>query len=354
MGYFYKDKPVFGFDIGRSSIKIMEIDQTGKRNVVKGYGTTTFNPDAISEQGVIEDPEEIIKTAHKLINRQLVGKLSTHRVAVSLPNANSFSRVLTLPKMDDKELQAAVDNEVDSSIPLPSDELYYDYSIARELDNDMREVQVVATPCAIVDSYTGVFDALGLEIAAIESNISAMTRIVVHAEAHDVNTLIVDVGSSACDISIYDGSAVRATGTVDCSSERITLAIADTLGVSVQQAHSIKTRYGLEVSKKQKQVVEAAEKELSKLISEIRKVMRYFSDRSNSDEPIGQIIILGGGANLPGLASYITDKTRVATRLCAPWNNLDFGKLQPPHELETTLYTTAGGLGLVTPEELAK
>jgi len=168
-----------------------------------------------------------------------------------------------------------------------------------------------------------------------------------------VNTLIVDIGSTACDISIYDGSAIRATGTVDCSSERLTKNIADALGISLQQAHSIKTRYGLEVSKKQEKIVKAAETELNKLISEIRKVMRYFADRDSTSGPIGQIIILGGGANLPGLAGYITNKTRVATRLCAPWNNLTFGKLQPPHELESTLYTTAGGLALVLPEDIA-
>jgi type IV pilus assembly protein PilM len=353
MAIFYKDKPVFGFDIGRSSIKVMQIAQSPKKSQVIGYGTATFPSEAINEQGVIIDPETIIKTAHNLLTKEMVGGVTTKRVAVSLPNANSFSRVLTLPKMDDKDLRAAVSSEVDQSIPLPSEDLYYDYSVAQTLEDGMREVQVVATPRAIVDSYMGVFDALGLEIALIESNISAMTRVVVHSEAHEVSTLIVDIGSSACDISIYDGSAIRATGTVDCSSERLTQNIAEALGISLQQAHSIKTRYGLEVSKKQDQIVKAAEQELNKLINEIRKVMRYFTDRTNGSGPIGQIIILGGGANLPGLASYITNRTRVATRLCAPWNNLTFGKLQPPHELETTLYTTASGLGLVTPEELA-
>lgn len=353
MALLYKDKPVFGFDIGRSSIKLMQIDQSSKHAKVIGYGTAQFDSKAIDDHGVIIDPEIIIQAAHKLITSQLVGGLSSRRVAVSLPNANSFSRVLTLPKMSDKELAAAVSAEVDQSIPLASDELYYDFSLTRLLDDGTQEVQVIATPRVIVDSYVGVFDALGLEIALVESNISAMTRVVVHAEAHDVNTLIVDIGSESCDISIYDGSAIRATGTVDCSSEQITKNIAEALNVSEAKAHSVKTRYGLEVSKKQKDIVKASEKELNKLISEIRKVMRYFTDRAKGNSPIGQIIILGGGANLPGLASYLTDKTRVATRLCAPWNNLSFGKLQPPHELETTLYTTAGGLALVSPQELA-
>jgi len=352
MGLFYKDKPVFGFDIGRSSLKVMQIDLSNKKNQVLGYGTTTFDSKAI-KQGIVVDHETIVKAAHNLITNELTGQLTTRRVAVSLPNEYSFSRVLTLPRMSNKDLMSAVQSEVDQSIPLSIDELYYDFSVARTMKDGSTEVQVIATPKAIVDSYTGMFDALGLEVALIESNITAMTRIVVHAEAHEVNTLIVDIGSTACDISIYDGSAIRATGTVDCSSERLTQNIADALGVSLQQAHSIKTRYGLEVSKKQDKIVKAAESELNKLISEIRKVMRYFTDRDSTTGPIGQIIILGGGANLPGLASYITNKTRVATRLCAPWNNLSFGKLQPPHELESTLYTTAGGLALVTLEDLA-
>ncbi len=351
MGVFYKDKAMFGFDIGRSSLKIMQIDQSKKTASVVGYGTITFDPKAIKD-GVIIDPETIIKAAHRLISSEMVGSLTTTHAAVSLPNEHSFNRVITLPKMDKKDLANAVKLEVDQSIPLPVDELYYDFSVTGMLDDDMQEIQIVACPKAIADSYLGVFEALGLTVALIESNISAVTRIVVHSEVHDVSTLIVDVGSTACDISVYDGSTIRATGTIDCSSERITKNIAKSLGVSERQANSIKTRYGLELSKKQNQIITAVEPELNKLVNEIRKVMRYFSDKEKGGISIGQIIILGGGANLPGLSSYITDRTRIATRLCAPWNNISFGHLQPPHELETTLYTTASGLSMVSPQEL--
>jgi type IV pilus assembly protein PilM len=353
MGVFYKDKAVFGFDIGRSSIKIMQIDNSSKQALVSGYGTIAFDSVAI-ERGVIVDYELIAKATHELISSKLVGTLTTKRVAVSIPNEHSFSRVITLPKMNNKDLKSAVKLEVDQSIPMPIDQLYYDYSVARTLEDGSKELQIVACPREIADSYIGLFDALGLEVALIESNIASVTRIVVHAEAHDVSTLIVDIGSTACDMSVYDGSAIRATGTIDCSGERITQHIADALGVSLQQAHSIKTRYGLELSKKQEKIINAIKPELNKLINEIRKVMRYYADRESDGNPIGQIIILGGGANLPGLSTYITDRTRVPTRLCAPWNNISFGKLQPPHELETTLYTTASGLSLISPSELAE
>ncbi len=355
MGIFYKDKPLFGLDIGRSSVKIMQIDQEGKKPRVTGYGSVSFDKSIIDDQGIVQKPNELVEHIYKLISNQLVGRLTTDRVAVSIPNTNSFSRVLSLPKMTAKDMNIAIEAEVSQSIPHPIENLYFDHSVVRVFDDGMQEVQVIATPRDLIDSYMNIFSSLNLEVALIESNIASMTRIVVQSEAHDTTTLIVDIGSTACDISIYDGSAIRATGTVDCSSERLTKTIAEKLGISDEQAHSIKTRYGLEKSKKQAEITEAADTELKKLIIEIRKVIRYFTDRNNDDTaPVGQIIILGGGANLPGLAGYITEKTRVATRLCSPWNNLEFGKLQPPHELETTLYTTASGLALVKPQELAK
>ncbi len=349
---FYRDKPVFGFDIGRSSIKVLQITETKKSAAVDGYGTISFEADAV-KNGVIVKPETIVKAAYELIENQLVGRLTTNRVAISLPNAYSFSRVLTLPKMEKKDLAGAIELEASQSIPLPLEDLYYDYEVTRTLPGDNQEVQLTACPKKIVDSYLAVFDALGLEVAVIESNIASVSRMVFHAESHDVTTLIIDFGSTACDLSIHVGGVIRVTSTVDCSGDAITQLIAKKLNLTLDQAHSIKIRYGLEKSKKQAVILEALAPELNKLVNEIRKVMRYFTDHNPTDQPIGQIIILGGGANLPGLSGYITDKTRIPSRLCAPWNHLDFGNLQPPHELETTLYTTAGGLSLIKKKDLS-
>jgi hypothetical protein len=55
---------------------------------------------------------------------------------------------------------------------------------------------------------------------------------------------------------------------------------------------------------------------------------------------------------MPGLTDFLTDHIRVPTRMCNPWLNLNFGKLQPPHQLEKTLYATAAGLALIKPEDM--
>ncbi|MEM6997957.1 MAG: type IV pilus assembly protein PilM [Patescibacteria group bacterium] len=355
MSLLYSDKPVFGFDIGRSSIKIMQIEpaQRGGKPTVSGYGNIGFDPAAI-DKGTIVQPEVVVKAAHELISGSLTGSLTTRHVAMSLPNTHSFSRVISAPyDVKVESLDTLVQGEIAQSIPMPIADLYYDFHVTKKgTEEQDQEVQLVASPRTIVDSYIEVVEALGLTPAVFEPNISAVTRMVVESEAHDEVSLIVDLGSEASDISVYDGTVVRATGTASCGGEHITRAISKSLGTSPQQAHSIKTRYGLGVSKKQSEIIKAIDPELAKLVREIKKVMRYYEERADDDKQIGQIILLGGGANLPGLSTYLTDKTRTATRLNAPFINVNFKDLQPPHELETTIYTTAGGLSLLRPEDI--
>lgn len=81
-------------------------------------------------------------------------------------------------------------------------------------------------------------------------------------------------------------------------------------------------------------------------------MIRYYEERSASKSKIGQVITMGGGANMPGLSEHLTEALRMPVRLCDPWGSLDFSKLQPPSSVEKSMYVTVGGLSLIQPEEL--
>ena len=55
---FFKDKPVFGLDIGHSSLKVMQMERRGKKPRVIGYGSANFEASAIQD-GVIVNPKVI-------------------------------------------------------------------------------------------------------------------------------------------------------------------------------------------------------------------------------------------------------------------------------------------------------
>jgi Tfp pilus assembly PilM family ATPase len=106
---FYRDEPLFGLDIGHSSLKAMQVQSApGKQPEVLGYGSSPFDPTAL-ENGVIVKPQAIAEAMHKLFEKSLVGTITSRRVACSLPTSRTFSRPMKLPVMDvfDKTLLVA-------------------------------------------------------------------------------------------------------------------------------------------------------------------------------------------------------------------------------------------------------
>lgn len=348
--YFYRDKPVFGLDIGLSSLKVMQITKNRKKDTVVGYGVTSFSPDVFTD-GVLTDPEALAKVAYDLFDKHIVGSITTGRAVIAIPASKTFTRSMSLPKLKPKDLSAAVQLEAEQYIPVPIDELYLDYNVVVQSEKEI-EILAVAVPKKIVDSYLVLTKLLGIDVVSIETTISAAGRLFVQAEQSDVPTVLIDLGSLSTDITIYDKGLV-VTGTVAGGGDSFTSLIADKLKVTQQEAHIIKTKYGLGVSKKQSEITDGLKPVLDQLVKEIRRMIRYYEERSNTEKKIGQIVTMGGGANMPGLSEHLTSTLRLPVRMCDPWQHLDFHGLQPPNTVEKSMYVTVAGLALVSPKEAA-
>lgn len=350
---FYKDRPLFGLDIGFNTIKVMQLESEGKKTVVSGYGVTNFDSEAIKD-GVIVNYEALAQAAVELFDKNIIGAISTRRVAATIPASKAYSRVMTVPlKLSKKELDEAVRNEAQQYIPIPLEELYLDYTATGVLGEN-REVLVVGAPKIIVDSYMKFFQLLGLDVCALETTISAASRIIAKAEnSDDIPTILIDLGSLSVDLTVFDKNLV-VNGTIPGGGDDFSTRIAETLKVDKGEANTLKTKYGLGVSKQQTQIREALKPQLESLIKEIRRVVRYYEERTEGKGTIGQIITMGGGANMPGLVDYLTDNLRIPTRMCNFWSEFTLNDIQPPHEAERSLYVTVAGAAIVDPKEIWK
>lgn len=347
---FYHDKPVFGIDIGFNSIKVMQMNHSTHNRQVIGYGVTSFDKSAM-EDGLITDPEKIAKSVQEMFDTGIVGKITTRQVAVAIPASKTFNRTIQFPKIEkQKELDEAVQFEAEQYIPVPLDQLYMDYGVVTQSAKGT-EVLATAVPKKIVDSYITTMKLLGLEPIAIETTINSSGRLFLHAEQSDEPTILIDFGSVSSDITIFDGTLV-VTGTVSGGGDNFSELISKKLNVSLEEAHIIKTKYGLGVSKKQKEITEALKPILEQLIKEIKRMIRYYEERKTVERKIGQVVTLGGGANMPGLSEHMTNLLRLPVRMCDPWQSLHFGNLQPPNSVEKSMYVTVAGLALLRPEEI--
>lgn len=345
--HFYHDKPVFGLDIGHGSLKVMQVDMKPNQPQISGYGTIKFDASA-NDNGVIVKPEIIAQATQELFTKHLIGDINTKRVALSIPTYRSLSRSIILPKLKPKDLAEAVRLEIEQYIPMPMDNLYYDYHVTQQ-GSDQTELFAVAIPKDIVDSYQVLTRLMGLEAILVETTMAAEARLFSHNKHSDVATVIIDFGSLTSDISIYH-SEILVTGTVKGGGQVFSESIQHKLGVSEAEAGIIKNKYGLASSKKQAEIQDALEPVLQDIIKELRRLMRYYEERYGNQQKIGQIVILGGGANMPGLPDYLTDKLRLPVRSHDPWSYLSYKGLQPPSGPDRLMYATVAGLAMLNPK----
>lgn len=345
----FEDKPLFGLDIGRSSARVVQVMRSKGHTRVHGYGEISFDPVAI-EDGVIKKHETIAAAIQKLFAGGITGSISTNRTALSVPIAHTYTRYIEVPKLSDKELAQAVKTEVEQYIPaLPAD-LFVDYMRLRTSEKQSM-VLIIAVPKKIIESYLMLMKILGLEAVLIFTSSDASANLFSYDSQSDLPAVLVDFGSDSADITIYDKVPII-SGTVACGGEQITQIIMKSLGVTEREAMIIKSRYGLGFSKKQKQIVAALDPVLEPLIREIRRTVRYYEERSKSKKTMSQVMITGGGANMPGIADYLTSALRLPVRSFDPTAYLDFGRLQPFSATKRMSYVTATGLSLFDPKDI--
>jgi len=347
--YFFEDKPLFGLDIGHDMIRVVQFDTGHKVPRLKGYGSVAFDPSAIDD-GVIVKPEAIAKVAMNLFKKELVGDISTNRVAVSVPAARALTRAVQLPKMSTKDMDEAVRTQAEQYIATSIDNVYFDYTIIRE-DKEGVEVFIVAMPKKIVDSYLVLTRMMGLETVLCDTAIGASARLFAHDKQSDVPSVLVDFGAESTDITVFNHGLV-VTGTVAFGGDDVTTTIAKGLHVTPREAVMLKSKYGLSKSVVQKQVMSVMGSSLEVLIKEIRRTVRYYEQHYDKEAPIGQIVTMGGGANMPGLADYLTEQLRIPARTFDPAAHIDFGHLRPFYNADRMTYVTAAGLAITNPAEI--
>lgn len=337
----YRQQPLFGFDLGNHTAKLVQLRPKGKSVRVEGYGYAEFATGTIVE-GIVVDPQEIVKAVAPLLRQLKFGRLTARRVAISLPNAKVFTRVLQLPPMNQTDLAAAVRYEAEQYIPVPLPDLYIDYEIVDQT-KDQLQVLMVAAPRAIVDSYLKLFEMLGLEVIVVESSLMAVTRAVVAVQPEAGTIMVTDFGADSIDLSIYD-SAVRLTNTVAIGGDQLTHSLVQQLGLDEAKASEIKRKFGLGPSGLQDKIKLALEPQLSTIVAEIKRVLKYYQEHSPERPAVSNIILTGGSAAMPGLADYLATQLGVKVQVINPWSGLVIKDMPAASKSEAALYTTALGL----------
>lgn len=339
---FFRDKPIVGLDISSTDMKIMSIDLS--RQFVTGYGVTDLDPLQI-KKSLDGEGSYLLTSLQTLLQKKLVGNLVSDQIALGVPTSRTFSRTFTVPASAESNLKEAVALEVGQYIPIPMSLLYVDFDII-ERTKDTLTVIMSAVPQKLVDTAVEACESVGLKVVLLEPAVNAVARVLMSTESGFLPTVIIDIGAANTDIAILDKS-IRITGGLPIGGNTFTLDIAKKLGVTLENAHQLKVLNGLSPGPKQVKISGALRPSLRNILTETRKVIRYYNERLANDRKLEQVLIVGSGSNVPGIGEFFTNELVMPARVANPWQELDFGNLPQPAKQFRSRYISVSGLASI-------
>ncbi|MBI4136371.1 MAG: type IV pilus assembly protein PilM [Candidatus Vogelbacteria bacterium] len=344
----YLARPAVGLDISDQSVKFFELARSGDRFKIVRYGEQAIPAGAI-EAGIIKDEAGLVAVLEALRAEHGLAD-----VAMSLPEEEAYVIRLALPYVAPTELKDSLELQLEEHIPLPADEIVFDYEILTA-PNDARgdyDLSLSAFPKNTIASYTAALAAAGLTPLAAEIEAQAIARSVVR-RGDERLTMIVDFGKTRTSFFIASGAVVLFTATAaHIGGEDLTKSIQKNLNLSYNEAERLKIERGLLTIKKHQELFFSILPIVSVLRDEIIKHFSWWDsrrgDHSRFDRAIERVVVCGGQATLPGLIDYLNLNLDWPVELGNPWSNVfSLETYIPPINLNQSLrYTTSLGLAL--------
>lgn len=293
----------FGLDIGATSIKAVQSNLRGSKSFGVNALGLVGNP-----VGSIDFTDPAIREKIKSALKQLLSetKMRERRAVVSISEGKVFSRVLTLPAMSDAELSTAIKWEAEQFVPIPVNDVELDYSVISKSVGESEKtmsVYLVAAPKKYLEGLVTLLTDAGIEPIAVESEMVAVSRALTY-EDHQGVSVIVSLGAMQTVIAVIDGANLTFSYVIPTGGVAMTRALSQSLGLPLPQAEEYKRTYGLKDNQLEGKVKIGLMIVMDGLIKEIRKAMEY--QVAEKKRVVNRIILSGGGAYLPELASYMS------------------------------------------------
>lgn len=307
-----------GLDIGSKTIKIVELEKTRdsyklKASGIIGYKSST--PEHLADDKELAVLSDVIRKLHK--EAKIVGR----EVVASIPETQVYTRMIRLPMLTDSEISSAIKWEAEQYIPFPVEEAVIDYQIIDRKENATPPqvyVLLIAAPKVLVNRYVKLIQMSKLDLIAVETELMAISRSICPV---DQTVLVADFGARSTNIAIVKNSALMMSRSIPTAGDALTRAVAQGLGIEAQQAEEYKKTYGLAEQNLDGKIKSILYPILRMVSDEIKKAVHYFQSEAESEQP-KSIILTGGSAGMPEVASIMTELLGIEVLIGNPFTKI--------------------------------
>lgn len=334
---------MIGIDISDHSVKVVRLSNRSPHHLLaRGWQEI---PERLIEHGRINDERSVKQIVMETFKKCGLATGCDDAVIASIPESESFLRVIEIPEMDESEISEAVKWEVGQHIPFGLEKVYLDWQwVNQHAAQGRAEVLVGAAEKSIVNQLYSVLASLNLDVAALELESQAFIRSLISPELKQrQGLLVVDLGGAATNVAVHDQGTIRFTAT-------LRKGVRDLLSIlSAEERTNVMCLLTdcapVDVTKAVPKIMS----DLEALVVEVHGVVEYYTGLA-PQRKISEILLTGGGSNLPGLdQAFLRIFDNVHVQRGNPWVNvlIPGRSAEAPMKItESVHYATAVGLAL--------
>lgn len=371
-----QSKYAFGIDVGTENVRAVALEIIGEETVkVIAYGEAQNEKGM--RKGIVTDlsgPAEAADKALKIVEG--MSGVNVDSAYVSINGSHIASEKVSgmiavssgegitnedLNRLEDTAMSGRITNnrQVLDVVPL-NYTLDGQSGIRQPLGMTANKIEIVAN---VVSGLTPSVDALGRAMAQARLRVLrfmptavAAARAVLTEKQMENGVCVIDFGASTTSVAVYDEGDLQYVGVIPAGAVNITKDLAISLELNTEAAEEIKLRYvtadfvptgkeitmrhGGETTTFNKDAVNEVVKD--RLVDIFQHVYEHLERAGYAQKLPEGAVIVGSGANMKGLAGFVKENLKMATRIGVPGKGLS-GVVE---EIERPEYATAIGLAL--------
>ncbi len=277
-----------GIDISGSSIKVAELNNSGK-----GVELVSFFNGRLKEGQFSEELVDVL--------REKIGRGA--KTILAIPATFAILRSAVVPFTDVRKIREISRFEAEQYLPFPAEEVVVDFYVIKP-EGEGKRIMLVAVRREFIEKHLSLLKKLGVEPEVIDLDSMGLLNLV---DEERGTFALVDIGSDTTLISIVSGGVPLLLGVVPKGGNNLTEALATAEEMSRDEAEKKKTEQGLTISENMEVEPCAFRETLASIVNEISYTINAFSLQGSGSE-IGKIVLSGGGAGLKNLPEFLKGK----------------------------------------------
>jgi type IV pilus assembly protein PilM len=301
-----------GVDFGAGTLRLAQVQSEGDDFKLLAAASAEIPAE------VRDDPDARLQFfAESARNLLTQGKFHGRRAVLGLPSSVVHIQHLTVEHVEEKLLRDAIQAQARLKLPFDPAHALLRHAVAGQSpdkDDPRLHVVVMAADTRWVNQYIAAakkarLDVIGMNMPQL-ALIDCFANVYRRASDQQSVRMYVDIGGSGTRVSIAQGTRLLFARNFAIGGDHLTAAVAEALGISLQNARTLRLKLGAGGAENSDRVDAVCAKGLENLANELDRC-RVEHESLFPNLKVQRLIFVGGEARLEALCQQISDQLKI-------------------------------------------